>query len=47
MAWAVMRDHLQQIVNLSSNDIKNGMAIEMDGAPYKVVGVSSTLGLVA
>mmetsp|Transcript_36882 Transcript_36882/g.51226 ORF Transcript_36882/g.51226 Transcript_36882/m.51226 type:complete len:232 (-) Transcript_36882:154-849(-) len=26
-----------QIVNLSSNDIKNGMSIEIDGAPYKVV----------
>lgn len=29
------RDALQ-IVNLSSNDIKNGMSIEMDGVPYKV-----------
>jgi len=26
-----------QVVNLSSNDLKNGMAIEMDGAPYRVV----------
>lgn len=23
---------------VSSNDFKNGMTIEMDGAPYKVVG---------
>ena len=31
---------MQQVVNLNSNDIKNGMSLEIDGAPYRVTGTS-------
>lgn len=29
---------MQQVVNLTSNDLKNGMGIEIDNVPYRVVG---------
>jgi hypothetical protein len=34
---------VQQVVNLSSNDIKNGMSLEIDNVPFRVTGTLTGL----